>query len=543
MFSYKNVDVLSVLNQKNTAVSGAWGGNIDLVAPTNRLWPIAEIPRNWPSEKTPHIHFVSYNVSASFNKIVFPSITPYSFLTQSVSSYVYYLDVYSSLKIPLETTGSEHINISYGIYADSPKLVFENSASEYGYSTLALIPDSRVFTLAWGSVSESIGMINTYATTASYVPNPTIYQQPNSVYNTYKTILHETGSTFLVGTGSYDNIYVIHLDKNILKNGIITGSVQLPFMKNAVVNNYSNASNIYTSSYITITDSKIEYEFDYQLGGYSLLVSGTVGNTIETDVYGKIYYDLGIFVLDANKLNQKLNLNMYTGSTEDLLYPPSATSMFEEGLNHYRLFKSLQACSYLNSNTSTDDLLITTASNYSPQYFKCKIHEDRVINPVFLVVKPNEFNYTNNPSWIKNELNEAGIIESSSLPKNCQSFINADEGCDKLNPLEQRYVYWYYPSKQSPTKIYAAYFYKYEKGDCECEYLGDFSAYKLKYQLPHTRFKKYLVKDEFKYNPITYITTIGLYDDMYRLLAVGKLSKPLKKDSVTTYMFKVNIKS
>ena len=34
---------------------------------------------------------------------------------------------------------------------------------------------------------------------------------------------------------------------------------------------------------------------------------------------------------------------------------------------------------------------------------------------------------------------------------------------------------------------------------------------------------------KFAINPITYITTVGLYDKNNELVAVGKLSKPIKK--------------
>jgi hypothetical protein len=315
-------------------------------------------------------------------------------------------------------------------------------------------------------------------------------------------------------------------------------------MKNAAYFNYLSAGNTYTSSYITLTDDTTNYVYNIDVGGASNIVSGTIGNLNLNDVYGKIYYDLGILILNADKLNSELNLNMYTGSTTELdaISNPGAFVRFEDSLNHYRLFKSLQACSYLNENASVDDLLITSSSNYSPRYFKCKTKEDSVLNPVFVVVKPNEFNYSTNPSWVENELSPAGMIESSSIPTSCKSFTNAGEGCSTLQPLEQKYVNWYYPSKDNATSIYSAYFYKYENGECICEFLGDLKEYKSKFQLPHTRFKKYLVKRSFINNPTTYITSIGLYDDMYRLLAVGKLSTPLKKDNTTTYMFKVNIK-
>jgi hypothetical protein len=44
------------------------------------------------------------------------------------------------------------------------------------------------------------------------------------------------------------------------------------------------------------------------------------------------------------------------------------------------------------------------------------------------------------------------------------------------------------------------------------------------------------------YDPITYITAIGLYNDDYELLAIGKLSKPIKKSFKDTLKLKVNIR-
>lgn len=44
------------------------------------------------------------------------------------------------------------------------------------------------------------------------------------------------------------------------------------------------------------------------------------------------------------------------------------------------------------------------------------------------------------------------------------------------------------------------------------------------------------------YDPITYITTVGLYNDDYELLAIGKMSKPIKKSFSDSIRIKVNIK-
>lgn len=50
------------------------------------------------------------------------------------------------------------------------------------------------------------------------------------------------------------------------------------------------------------------------------------------------------------------------------------------------------------------------------------------------------------------------------------------------------------------------------------------------------------IKDTFIKNPITYITTVGLYNDDNQCLAIAKLSKPLKKDFETAYNIKIQLK-
>ena len=42
-------------------------------------------------------------------------------------------------------------------------------------------------------------------------------------------------------------------------------------------------------------------------------------------------------------------------------------------------------------------------------------------------------------------------------------------------------------------------------------------------------------------SPITYITTVGLYNDDNNLLAVAKLSQPLKKDFTTEALIRIKL--
>lgn len=46
---------------------------------------------------------------------------------------------------------------------------------------------------------------------------------------------------------------------------------------------------------------------------------------------------------------------------------------------------------------------------------------------------------------------------------------------------------------------------------------------------------------DFKSNPVSYFTTIGLYNDKYELLGIAKFSRPFKKEFTEQYAFEVNI--
>ena len=50
-----------------------------------------------------------------------------------------------------------------------------------------------------------------------------------------------------------------------------------------------------------------------------------------------------------------------------------------------------------------------------------------------------------------------------------------------------------------------------------------------------------VIHDSYIYNPQTYITTVGLYNDSNELVAVSKLSKPLKKDFSSEVLLRIKL--
>ena len=71
-------------------------------------------------------------------------------------------------------------------------------------------------------------------------------------------------------------------------------------------------------------------------------------------------------------------------------------------------------------------------------------------------------------------------------------------------------------------------------------------------RVPHNKFNyssnptyvsssKIVVKNQSTDNPVSYITTVGLYNDSNQLVAVAKLSEPLKKDPTNDITLRVRL--
>jgi hypothetical protein len=94
----------------------------------------------------------------------------------------------------------------------------------------------------------------------------------------------------------------------------------------------------------------------------------------------------------------------------------------------------------------------------------------------------------------------------------------------RVDVSEQEFNYstnpsYYYSEARSP-------FFRYNQASV---FQGKLTPYSLKHR-------------QWFYEPITYITSVGLYDDNYQLVAIGKLSKPIKKSFNESVKFVINLK-
>jgi hypothetical protein len=194
-----------------------------------------------------------------------------------------------------------------------------------------------------------------------------------------------------------------------------------------------------------VTSSAFVESVSYDLVSGSILSGKYTSNlNIAFTSYGKFYPNLGVFILDADKLNSVLNLGIESGSNL-------------AGYNPSKLFNSMSGSATIS------------VSRQEPLGFKSRKVDNQLLSYYHVNIRPKDFNYSNNPTFVEDEITTTTTAT------------------------------------------------------------GQYTGHKIK-------------NTEFLTNPTSYITTIGLYDDNYRLLAVGKLSKAIKKTDLDkkTFIVKLN---
>ena len=278
----------------------------------------------------------------------------------------------------------------------------------------SLIQYSVAYGHAYGSGSNSQGQL-------SDSPSRAIYSQ-------FKQLLLNTSQTRFEteGSGSTDSIYAITFKRNRLKERLDPGNFEIPLT--SITSRAVNATGsvvVGSSVFTLIDDSSINTTpVIGAMGRVYNVVSGSINSGVYNSTapvyYGKAYPDYGIVVLDGNVLDQKLAFKTQLSSSQ-------------ECNNHFSLFRSISG-SGLVTNPATSDKYGFLARN----------SEKITSSHYFVRVKNNEFNFSNNPSYVTGS---TGDIKELS----------------------------------------------------------------------------------FKKDPVSYITTIGLYNDDFQLLAVAKVSKPILK--------------
>jgi len=231
-----------------------------------------------------------------------------------------------------------------------------------------------------------------------------------AIYGQYRMLcLHGQSQSFTIGGEVADNIYVINVNRARFKDFVDEGNWQLNlqtltgynFDKTAN-NGYTGDAWLYTGSNVVvkgtkqvvslIDDSRLNDPTITQAGEVYNIVSGSLenyninggvyvtGSPAAPVVYGLFYKRLGVYILDAKKLDNNLFLGTVIAN--------STGGGEIAGDNPAKLFKSMSGSA------------IYTDLSGDPLGFQARSAERVKSTQYFCRVKNAEYNFSNNPSFV-----------------------------------------------------------------------------------------------------------------------------------------------
>ena len=229
------------------------------------------------------------------------------------------------------------------------------------------------FSIAYGH-RNGLGAIPYNSSVVGKSPSSTVYGQ-------FRTLINGDENTdFQFGTSTPDNLFFISVERARFKEKILPGSLTLKLTYNG--NSVVLTDNSVTASVDTYKDSGREY----------LIYSGAAGQIDNTDtVYGKLYPDVGIMVLNGDILSSSQYVEHIDISTD-----------LSDGQP--------------NGNPAVLHNAIDAGQN-----FTLRAEETLSSNYVFVRARNSEFNYSTNPSNISG----SGELQHSSMIDTPQAYITA----------------------------------------------------------------------------------------------------------------------
>lgn len=264
-----------------------------------------------------------------------------------------------------------------------------------------------------------------------------------AIYSQYKLLTDTTSSLFTFSDNTTSKqIYVININKTRLGDNLDPGNWELTLGKlngDSIANAYHTGSNVALKSSGEVfklidnsEDSDQRYSDRNLTAKRYSVVSGSISNGVySTGSYGWVYPNLGIIILNGDKMDTEMGFNSMTGSNVN-------------GDNSMKLFKSISgSASPIGSRTAIHTFDARNSKLVTQAHY-------------FVRIPNKEFNYSNNPTYVTGSL-------------------------------------------------------------------GD------------------LRHESFISDPKTYITTIGLYNDYNELIAVAKLSQPVKKSFTEEKLYEIKV--
>lgn len=261
------------------------------------------------------------------------------------------------------------------------------SAGEYYYDLYHLNPTTNLtdaevqFSVAYGHRLGSGSPANT-ATNPSTVPTQVIYNQ-------YANILLPSSSKFKFGANERDDIYVINISRARMKQALDPGNWQLALSGSRGVVKLIDSSSATT----TLSGNTLAAQ-SFEIRSGSIESSTTVLNTADTRVYGIVYPDYGIIVLDPTAVSESVGFVNPAENNRTLTafpFAPYTGSVTTYQYDHEGLSRSISRAMAVGNAFIARSVEKVASTTY------------------FIYVKPDDYNYSNNPTY-------GNIVDGNKTP-------------------------------------------------------------------------------------------------------------------------------
>ena len=213
---------------------------------------------------------------------------------------------------------------------------------------------------------------------AYFNSNVTSSSPTKVVYGQYRNLIYGSEeATFQIGGTTVTQFYVINVARSRYKESLHPGSLTLSLSGSSGFISLTDNSNVLTTSQFIDSNR------------YFNIVSGSAGTPANTTIYGHMFPDLGLIVLNPGAL------------TGFMTAPGTSANTYEN--NNAKLYTSI--------------LGATTTSPSRP--FRLQSSETISSRFFFTRIKNSEYNYTSNPSIIDSK----GNILYTTLIDNPQTYI------------------------------------------------------------------------------------------------------------------------
>jgi hypothetical protein len=308
--------------------------------------------------------------------------------------------IFTRFDLAADVIENQKTIVTYGLFANNAatmSMMYTSSVNtttqkKYYYEVYDKDPSTDVtsqaiFSLAYGhrlgSGSAGPGTLNDSPTRA--------------IYSQYRLLLlnpDDTTFTFADGANG-DSIYVVNFNRARLRDKLDQGNWEI-FLTNLsgsfVAQNVHTGSNVKAlgTKIVSLIDDSGDLQETYQVtsaGRVYNVVSGSllggIYNPSNPTYFGLVYPEMGVVVLNGQKLDSQLSFNTPTGSGED------DNDVF--GDNSWKLYTAMSGALHLDRQ------------DYAIQ---ARNAETVTSTHYFVRVKNGEYNFSNNPTFVTGSLGD-----------------------------------------------------------------------------------------------------------------------------------------